>query len=717
MKLWLRTLCGLCLSLAIQTAVAAPKSVTHVLQNDFTALCVVDTVLVAAGNNSLFTAVFDKQNQQFHPAQLSDYAGPARRIKRFGDVTVVQSYSGFLTILSSNVLPNILVLGVVPPLEPFLDFTFLNGQLFLACGFDGLRQYQLAGDGSAVLIDSTLTPVHAIEVTSGAGHVYVADDYTGLVVFEPSIGGIGAATIVAPLTDPTTSIAVRNDTVFTGSGIGGISLFRITGDSLVPLNVLPTHVSSDRIELADSLVLSISADGLGADLVSLAGHANPIAVDPSNLFLGGAAFVSGSDVLFVTPTTFGDLSLYDLGRFESGGSQPRSANPQGGAISDVAVVEDRVLLTRETSPSLSFSLTDQSTQTGSLIFPGLGGMSHVATAGGHVFFYARDDQVVYVASEQSGAIQLDTMIVLEDTSFRSIGITGLVHDSLRLLSILAATSIELYRIGPDWVISPVARLYLPEQPIDFASIDTLLAVGCAANVYLYSISVDLLLSYRATVSLPTGSGHLVRLLSDPGQPRILSVASSGGVINYDLTSPTSPLNTGILEVDGGIVEAVQGGDYLYLATSDDGVLKVHSPAGSNPAVVDSLRLLGDKLAVAGSTVVVASEHGLWAVDWSLGADVRDNGYAELPSGFRLQQNFPNPFNPETRISYELSKPGRVELTVYNLLGQPVSRLVETTQGVGIHTAVFDGREVASGVYIYRLTTPGGSDSRKMVLVK
>jgi len=112
----------------------------------------------------------------------------------------------------------------------------------------------------------------------------------------------------------------------------------------------------------------------------------------------------------------------------------------------------------------------------------------------------------------------------------------------------------------------------------------------------------------------------------------------------------------------------------------------------------------------------------------------------LPQGFVLEQNYPNPFNPKTAISYQLSPTGqaaasRVELAVYNLLGQKVRTLVQARQPAGRYEVTWDGRddtgrEVGSGVYIYRLragdpstgSPQAGSghgfvQSRKMLLLR
>lgn len=104
-------------------------------------------------------------------------------------------------------------------------------------------------------------------------------------------------------------------------------------------------------------------------------------------------------------------------------------------------------------------------------------------------------------------------------------------------------------------------------------------------------------------------------------------------------------------------------------------------------------------------------------------DVGDGGGngALLPRG-HLEQNFPNPFNAETVISYSIPRDGHVRLEVFNLLGQSVAPLVDGWNPSGPHTVRWDGndrsgRPAASGVYFYRLTSGAGVHTRKMVLLR
>ena len=83
----------------------------------------------------------------------------------------------------------------------------------------------------------------------------------------------------------------------------------------------------------------------------------------------------------------------------------------------------------------------------------------------------------------------------------------------------------------------------------------------------------------------------------------------------------------------------------------------------------------------------------------------------------LLENYPNPFNPVTSISYQISAAGHVTLKVYDILGREVSTLVEEVKDAGRYDVTFDGSRLSSGVYFYRLTAPGMNQVKKMLMVK
>lgn len=91
--------------------------------------------------------------------------------------------------------------------------------------------------------------------------------------------------------------------------------------------------------------------------------------------------------------------------------------------------------------------------------------------------------------------------------------------------------------------------------------------------------------------------------------------------------------------------------------------------------------------------------------------------ASLTKDFALFQNYPNPFNPATVISYQIPNAGRVVLKVYDILGREVVTLLDDFQKAGTHFIHFDGRYLASGAYVYRLTADGQTIARKMEILK
>ena len=94
----------------------------------------------------------------------------------------------------------------------------------------------------------------------------------------------------------------------------------------------------------------------------------------------------------------------------------------------------------------------------------------------------------------------------------------------------------------------------------------------------------------------------------------------------------------------------------------------------------------------------------------------------LPKPFALHQNVPNPFNPVTRIRFDIPERSRIRLSIYNVNGQRVTTLIDKEMEAGSREVIWNGvddtgRNVGSGVYFYRLVAPQFSTSRKMILLR
>ena len=98
-------------------------------------------------------------------------------------------------------------------------------------------------------------------------------------------------------------------------------------------------------------------------------------------------------------------------------------------------------------------------------------------------------------------------------------------------------------------------------------------------------------------------------------------------------------------------------------------------------------------------------------------DVNETHNSTTPDQFNLSQNYPNPFNPSTKITYSIKEASVVNITVFNVLGQEVTQLVNGFRNAGTYEVTFDATELPSGMYLYTLEANGQRFTKKMTLLK
>ncbi len=95
----------------------------------------------------------------------------------------------------------------------------------------------------------------------------------------------------------------------------------------------------------------------------------------------------------------------------------------------------------------------------------------------------------------------------------------------------------------------------------------------------------------------------------------------------------------------------------------------------------------------------------------------NNQGSQIPSVYELSQNYPNPFNPVTQINYSIPKDGYVKITVFDVIGRVVTNLVSENKKAGYYSINFNGDNLNSGVYFYKLESGNFVETKKMILVK
>jgi len=102
-------------------------------------------------------------------------------------------------------------------------------------------------------------------------------------------------------------------------------------------------------------------------------------------------------------------------------------------------------------------------------------------------------------------------------------------------------------------------------------------------------------------------------------------------------------------------------------------------------------------------------------------DIQDENY-NVESPFFLHRNYPNPFNPETTIEYSIKEDSRILIEIYNIKGQKVKTLINEFREAGYYSVIWNGKDnsnkqVASGLYFYRMKTANYNKMRKILLLK
>ncbi len=244
---------------------------------------------------------------------------------------------------------------------------------------------------------------------------------------------------------------------------------------------------------------------------------------------------------------------------------------------------------------------------------------------------------------------------------------------------------------------------------------------------------------EASIYLIERDGYIVYGASD-------AIASTGIItVDYDSTALEYYLPT--LDRDQKQTmkftfyqEYADKADYIYQVWVDDVSLgSVKVPSGQSvvfekdlpnsvthdgEGIVKIVNLKKDKIVTCDKWELYAYDKatGRGGAKKSGGAQLAEEGGKPLTYVYAMAQNAPNPFNGQTRISYQLAKPGNVSLKIYNTLGQLVNTLVDGQQQPGIYSASWNGKDnsgrtAANGVYIYRLESGDFKATKKMVVIK
>ncbi len=166
--------------------------------------------------------------------------------------------------------------------------------------------------------------------------------------------------------------------------------------------------------------------------------------------------------------------------------------------------------------------------------------------------------------------------------------------------------------------------------------------------------------------------------------------------------------------------------YYVTSTLDSGISTALTSIDSSYGLVNSSGLIHAIFNTSGLPGIrtgnvrdyVVEVHGHYSVGSGSFDSNLHKPQEQTPYTFKLAQNYPNPFNPSTKINFEIPNDGKVKLIVYDILGREVIKLINNEfKKSGRYVVDFDGTNLASGVYFYRIETGSFVESKKMVLIK
>ena len=355
----------------------------------------------------------------------------------------------------------------------------------------------------------------------------------------------------------------------------------------------------------------------------------------------------------------------------------------------------------------------------------------------------------------TGTFKLDsagTLYISSPSGITSTGATGDIQSSTRQFSRYASYAYvgTANQVTGDAIPDSVANLTIQMAN---RSLTTTLSKFAASNGNLnLTLGKFKLGNFNLWFSNPAGQSDSSYVITDGTGSLIRPVATTakktmpiGSATEYRVaavTFPKTPVSTNIsfryvsgdpgsVGLPGGATNYYKGGYWVITSDGNPGStfrLDLNAIGVgfdttamrvlSRPSATTAWQYAGLAAGYSGGSVAdsMISSFGQFAIGLGPKATAVE-ATNTVPKTFSLLNNYPNPFNPTTTIGYEVPTETRVTLTVFNLLGQQVAKLVDEVKPAGKHLATFDASALSSGIYLYQFKAGSFLQTRKMLLVK
>ncbi len=684
--------------------------------NGFNSVTIIDSFAITTTKEGLVVLKYDQVSKNYRELNNTFLNSEPYLQKLSGTVLTVRTIADVLYFIDVGNLPQISILGKVDIDFPFHDFALHNQDLYICAGYDGLFRYSMINYKMAAFADSSRMGIHYTRVEVYDNELYALDDYNGILRYD--LTGVGFGKFIDYLYIPfqATSFVKVDSIVVIASKKQKIMLGHFGAEpevtDTVELILNPTAVFA-----RDSLIIVLDSSQHVTQIINRHNPEFPyisLLEAPDKRFHGDFTVINNRTCLIFPSLNFG-LVLYDLAEITTLATPIIGFN-RPGPITDMTIYNGSLFTGGSNNPLDKYILSIDGKPTyRTTLYNSMNNISSLYLSGDSLFIYYPKMSDAIVVNIANFPITYEGVIAVSRDNVNNIIFQDRRINNQRPFFAAGKNGFDVYAVSDSNVVTRTASINIIDEVHDFVVQDSIIIVSTnKSSLWLYRLYDNFTVEFRTTIGLPFTANKI------QSYNHRLMVFSGSQLIIFDVTNPQkSHLDTS-LSITLPVYDCSITGNRMY--TVGPFGIQIFDMTGSVPRLLDYGGRKGQVITAYEHIAVISNGYSIHIYDLRDVLTDYEPVVDNLPAEYYLFQNYPNPFNPVTTIEYSLPRRGRVELSVYNILGQKVTTLVDEEKSAGRHTVEWrgtgsDGRSLASGIYLYRLLIEGYTETRKMILIK
>ena len=602
----------------------------------------------------------------------------------------------------------------------FVDIVYKKLNVYLACGYYGVKIYDFGDRSNPALITTLVEPAHVTAVEIYNDVLYAIDDYNGIFIYDLSADPANPEYIGRQLySKQVKDMTISGQTAWCANTEGGVVELDLSNPlAPVQVKIYNTQTRTDRVYILGGYIFGNDAYG-NYEIFHPDSSGQTAYLVRRNLVTAPAGYSDRSGEFFCAVDSGGVGHVYRI----TDGWKLQEVNSfgEGSGWSDISLNED-YLYTTSQSDFLAINAIKQN-------FGLSDGVQYPARADA-VYIYRG---MLYIADNDNGEIWITDISNPSAPVFRDRHYyQGEVFD-------LAVVDVPGNRLAVVLFTSEQALIYY----LDDSDYSLLATAQISARVNIFAGLVDIGYVYLFDADLAGHIYYIQDMLTGPAyfddftlNDTIVRAESAFGRIYtagvktlavYDFGQGIPVYSGSQFELEGGFTSVKKHFLKVLASAGEDGLYVFDNSQETNLDLLAHVQTPGYAAAVEAldSLVIVSDKNNISLFELNDEGNFYDPHSPVIPSKFRIYQNYPNPFNQSTIIYLDIpAGSGEIDisLAIYNTLGQRVRTLTDSPLMPGRHRFEWDGRdddgrEAASGIYFYRCQGAGIESSRKMLLVK